>query len=107
MKFPSPSFCIFSAIFLMGTVSHSFANESIKGAYKASALVGKSVRNLQGKELGQIEELVIATTGEVAYAVLSFGGFLGMGDKLFAVPWTALAHSPDGEFLTLDILPKR
>jgi hypothetical protein len=30
------------------------------------------------------------TTGRIAYAVLSFGGFLGMGDKLFAVPWEAL-----------------
>ncbi len=107
MKIYPLSTCIISAILLMAPFSHSWGNESIKGAYKATALVGKSVKNLEGKDLGQIEELVIATTGEVAYAVLSFGGFLGLGDKLFAVPWTSLAHSPDGDHLTLDIQPKK
>ncbi len=103
---PLPT-CIISVFLLMAPFSHSLANESIKGAYKVSALVGKPVKNLQGKDLGQIEELVIATNGEVAYAVLSFGGFFGVGDKLFAVPWTALAHSPEGDHLTLDIQPKK
>jgi sporulation protein YlmC with PRC-barrel domain len=107
MKIYPLSTCITSAILLMAPFSHSWGNGSIKGVYKASSLVGKSVKNLEGKDLGQIEELLIATTGEVAYAVLSFGGFLGLGDKLFAVPWTSLAHSPDGDHLTLDIQPKK
>jgi sporulation protein YlmC with PRC-barrel domain len=49
------------------------------------------VRNSEGEDLGKIEELMIdIPTGRVAYAVLSFGGFLGMGNKLFAIPWDAL-----------------
>ncbi|MEX2492465.1 MAG: PRC-barrel domain-containing protein [Nitrospirales bacterium] len=87
--------------------SQSLAEDSIKGAYKASELVGKSVKNLQGDDLGSVEEIVIETTGEAGYVVLTFGGFLGVGDKLFAVPWTALAHSPNGEHLTLDMEPKK
>ncbi len=57
----------------------------------ARTLQGESVRNAAGEDLGQIEELMIdVPTGRVAYAVLSFGGFLGIGSKLFAVPWQAL-----------------
>jgi PRC-barrel domain len=47
--------------------------------------------NRQKEDLGTIEHLMIdLENGRVAYAVLSFGGFLGMGDKLFAIPWSAL-----------------
>jgi sporulation protein YlmC with PRC-barrel domain len=58
----------------------------------ADTLVGDRVVNLQKEDLGKIEHLMIDLgTGRIAYAVLSFGGFLGMGDKLFAIPWSALA----------------
>src|SRR6476646_3483702 len=58
----------------------------------ASTLVGDGVRNSAGDSLGKIEHLMIdLQTGRIAYAVLSFGGFLGMGDKLFAIAWSALA----------------
>ncbi|HUY13651.1 MAG TPA: PRC-barrel domain-containing protein [Terriglobia bacterium] len=57
----------------------------------ADTLTGDKVVNLQNEDLGTIEHLMIdLATGRVAYAVLSFGGFLGMGDKLFAIPWSAL-----------------
>jgi sporulation protein YlmC with PRC-barrel domain len=57
----------------------------------AATLVGDRVRNQEGEDLGKIEEIMIdLSSGKVAYAVLSFGGFLGIGDKLFAVPWGAL-----------------
>jgi len=62
----------------------------------ASTVMGKRVRNLADDDLGKIEEVMLdGGTGRVAYAVLSFGGFLGLGDKLFAVPWEALAYSDD------------
>jgi len=58
----------------------------------ADTLTGDKVVNRQKEDLGKIEHLMIdVDTGRVAYAVLSFGGFLGMGDKLFAIPWSALA----------------
>ncbi len=57
----------------------------------ASTLVGDQVRNSAGEDLGKIEEIMVdVASGRIAYAVLSFGGFLGIGDKLFAIPWSSL-----------------
>ena len=57
----------------------------------ARTLTGDPVVDQAGNSIGSIEELMIdVVTGRVAYAVLSFGGFLGIGDKLFALPWTSL-----------------
>lgn len=57
----------------------------------AQTLIGDAVFNDEGDDLGDILEIMLdMRTGKVAYAVLSFGGFLGLGDKLFAVPWHAL-----------------
>lgn len=57
----------------------------------ADTLIGDSVVNGQEDNLGDIKEIMLdMRSGQVAYAVLSFGGFLGMGEKLFAVPWQAL-----------------
>lgn len=58
----------------------------------ASTLKGDKVVNHQGEDLGKIEELMVDLDhGRIAYAFLSFGGFLGMGDKLFAIPWQAFS----------------
>ena len=52
------------------------------------SIIGSNVVNQQNEDLGKIEDLVIDTSaGRIAYAVLSFGGFLGLGDKYFAIPW--------------------
>jgi sporulation protein YlmC with PRC-barrel domain len=60
-------------------------------AYRASELIGMRVYNTADEELGRIEDLVMdVQDGRVRYAALSFGGFLGIGDKLFAVPMHAL-----------------
>lgn len=57
----------------------------------ANTLVGNDVYNHQGEDLGDIKEIMLdMRSGKVGYAVLSFGGFFGMGEKLFAVPWNAL-----------------
>jgi len=70
----------------------------------ADTLAGDKVVNRQKENLGTIEHLMIdVEKGRVAYAVLSFGGFLGMGDKLFAIPWSALAlDTVEGQFV-LDV----
>ncbi len=61
---------------------------------RVSKLIGTDVVNAKGEDLGEIEDLVIDTvTGRIEYAVLSFGGFLGMGDKLFAYPLTQFKPS--------------
>lgn len=57
----------------------------------ADTLIGDTVVNGADDDLGDIKEIMLdMQTGQVAYAVLAFGGFLGMGEKLFAVPWQAL-----------------
>lgn len=69
----------------------------------ASSLTGDNVRNSAGEDLGKIEDFVLDTeTGEVSYAVLSFGGFLGMGDKLFAVPLQAMRIDAEDKAMVLD-----
>src|SRR6204780_870747 len=72
------------------------ATEHVKKSYRrvmgASTVNGDNVVNKAGEDAGKIDEIMIDTpTGRIAYAVLSFGGFLGMGDKLFAIPWSSLA----------------
>lgn len=69
----------------------------------ASDIIGESVTNRENESLGTIQDLAIdSDTGRVAYAVLSFGGFLGMGDKLFAIPWASLDWSANYDNLILD-----
>jgi len=66
-------------------------NKRFRRVLSAGTLAGDRVRNSAGEDLGKIEEIMLdIPSGRVAYAVLSFGGFLGMGNKLFAVPWNAL-----------------
>ncbi len=61
---------------------------------RASQLIGKNVENAQGENLGEIKDLIIDVNNErVFYAVLEFGGFLGMGEKLFAYPVRAFKHT--------------
>ncbi|MEO8746328.1 MAG: PRC-barrel domain-containing protein [Rhodanobacter sp.] len=59
--------------------------------FSAQTLLGDSIVNSQGDKLGDLKDVVLnLQTGAIAYAVLSFGGILGLGDKLFAVPWSAI-----------------
>jgi len=70
----------------------------------ADTLTGDTVVNRQKENLGTIEHLMIdIEKGRVAYAVLSFGGFLGMGDKLFAIPWSALGLDTVEKQFILDV----
>ena len=67
------------------------------------SLKGTKIVNLDGEDLGTLEELRLhVDTGEVAYAVVSFGVFLRMGDKHFAVPWEALTVESDEHRIVLD-----
>ncbi|MCA9223064.1 MAG: PRC-barrel domain-containing protein [Planctomycetales bacterium] len=65
---------------------------------QADKIIGMEVKNADGKSIGEIEDLVVRTdSGDIAYAALSFGGFLDIGDKLFAVPWKSLHVKARGE----------
>jgi sporulation protein YlmC with PRC-barrel domain len=70
----------------------------------ANTLLGNGVCNSANENLGDIKEFMIdMASGKVAYAVLSFGGVFGIGDKLFAVPWNSLRLDMANKRFTLDI----
>ena len=67
-------------------------------------LLGSEVFNTEGEKLGKVEGFGIdPEQGRLAYMVLSFGGFLGFGDKWFAVPWEALEFSQHDQRFILDV----
>ncbi|TCT19146.1 PRC-barrel domain-containing protein [Thiobaca trueperi] len=71
-------------------------------------LVGNDVYNQSDEKLGDIKEIMLdMRSGTVAYAVLSFGGFLSMGEKLFAVPWTALTLDTENKRFVLNVEKER
>ena len=86
-----------------GKIVKNNPDNRYRNVLAASTLEGDTVRNPEGEDLGKIDEIMIdISSGRVAYAVLSFGGFLGMGDKLFAVPWSALTVDEDERCFILD-----
>jgi sporulation protein YlmC with PRC-barrel domain/Cu/Ag efflux protein CusF len=92
MKWTRTSFVAIGAIVAcsLALVTASFAEVNV-GAYRGTKLIGADVENPQGEDLGDIEDIVVdPQTGRLQYAVLSFGGFLGLGEKYFAIPWEAL-----------------
>ena len=85
-------------------IKKSDPDNKFRRVLAASALCGDSVRNSAGEDLGKVDELMIdIPSGRVAYAVLSFGGILRMGIKLFAVPWSALTVDEDEKCFILDV----
>lgn len=69
----------------------------------ASSLSSDDVYNPKGEKLGSIKDLMLNTeSGKICYAVLSFGGFLSLGEKLFAVPWSALTVDTENKRLIMD-----
>jgi sporulation protein YlmC with PRC-barrel domain len=69
----------------------------------ASSLTGDRVTNRMGEDLGKVHDIMIdVPSGRIAYAVLSFGGVLGIGNKLFAIPWSRLQLDEDRKEFRLD-----
>jgi sporulation protein YlmC with PRC-barrel domain len=74
----------------------------------ANTLIGNGVCNERAELLGNIKEIMLdMRSGRVSYAVLSFGGFMGMGEKLFAVPWEALRLDTENKRFVLDVTMER
>jgi len=86
----------------VGSVAPSFAADltpqpvsqvnvtQLADGYRASKLVGATVKNSANETIGKIDDLLVGRSDKVLYAVLSVGGFLGIGSKLVAVPYTSL-----------------
>ena len=70
----------------------------------SSTITGQKVHNLKDENIGNIKDLMIdLNNAEIAYAVMSFGGFMGIGDKLFAMPLKAFQFSDNDDTIRLDI----
>ncbi|HEY7489688.1 MAG TPA: PRC-barrel domain-containing protein [Candidatus Tectomicrobia bacterium] len=81
----------FLLIWVVTTLPASAAQDVSFPLYKMHTVLDQVVETPQGKNVGHIEEVVLeAATGHMAYVVLAFGGVLGLGDKLVALPWWAL-----------------
>jgi sporulation protein YlmC with PRC-barrel domain len=78
------------------------------GLMGADTLVGNDVYNDKDEDIGEIKEIMLdMSSGRVSYAVMSFGGFLGMGEKLFAVPWSALTLDTENKRFVLKVDKER
>lgn len=71
---------------------------------QVTTVIGNKIVNPAGEQLGNLKELVLdLEDGRIAYAVLSFGGLMGLGDKLFAIPWEALILNPKDHTFILNV----
>jgi len=69
----------------------------------ATSIIGDKVRNPQGENLGAIKEIMLnVRTGKVEYYVIEFGGFLGIGEKFFAIPFELLTIDPEDQVFIFD-----
>jgi sporulation protein YlmC with PRC-barrel domain len=74
----------------------------------ASTLAGDDVYNLKEEKIGRIQDIMLdMASGRIRYAVMSSGGFLGMGDRLFAIPWAALTLDAGQHRFILDVATEK
>lgn len=70
----------------------------------SGSLASDPVKNPAGETIADVKDLMIdLETGRVAYLVVSYGGFLGMGDKLFAIPWSAVRVDQHDQAVVIDL----
>ena len=62
----------------------------LQEGFRASRIIDQAVKNAQGEELGEVDDLIMSRNGKIKKVVLSVGGFLGIGDRLVAVPFKSL-----------------
>ena len=87
------------------TVAGTVATDETDRLISCDKVVGTAVYNLRGEHLGSIYSLMIdKISGQVAYAVMSFGGFLGIGESYHPLPWKMLKYDTrlGGYFVDLD-----
>jgi sporulation protein YlmC with PRC-barrel domain len=72
--------------------------QPVTNILKISDVIGQNVENAQGDNLGEINDVVVdPNDGHIIYAVLEAGGFLGLGEKFFAIPWRAFQTVADDD----------
>ena len=78
------------------TIVTTIASNTTGDVISSDKVEGTAVYNNAGDKLGSIDDLMIDKySGQVRYAVLEFGGFLGMGSDRYPIPWKMLKYSTD------------
>jgi hypothetical protein len=86
----------------------SVATEETNRLIASDKVEGTAVYNRQGERLGRVYNFMVdKISGEVAYAVMSFGGFLGIGDSFHPLPWRALTYDTRQDGYVVDLDKKR
>jgi hypothetical protein len=103
MMVTSPSFAESAKTTTMGT--HKIEAGTMKGGFSVlgSKLIGMNVENSQGENLGEVKDIIIDSTGKVRYAAVSYGGIMGMGDKMYAVPLDAFTFKREKDMFFDDV----
>ena len=88
--------------------SQRVATDETPSLISSDKVEGTSVYNRQGDKLGSIKTVMIdKVSGKVAYAVMSFGGFLGIGDRYHPLPWSVLTYDTNQDGYVVDIDKRR
>ena len=92
----------------INNVGGAVATDETDRLISSDKAVGTAVYNRQGEHLGSVDNLMIDKySGQVAYAVMSFGGFLGMGESYHPLPWRTLTYDTRKGGYVVDIDRKR
>lgn len=100
---------IYSTTFLPGKYGAvADDTQAIATLLSAATITGDEVCNMQDEKLGRIQDVVLdLTEGKIRYALLTSDRFLDMGDRLFAVPWSALKQDKENKRFILDVEVER
>lgn len=89
---------------MQNTIPSETLSITSRSLIAASRVRGTSVYNLIDEELGTVEDIMIdKVTGRAIYAVMSFGGFLGIGESLHPIPWATLKYSEEKGGYVIDL----
>ncbi|HEY1723370.1 MAG TPA: PRC-barrel domain-containing protein [Magnetospirillaceae bacterium] len=83
------------------------ADDQVLNKNESQGILGKKVLSGDGKDMGQIVNVIVDHAGQPRAVVVDFGGFLGVGSRKIAVDWNALHFAPQGKTdqVTLDVTP--
>jgi PRC-barrel domain len=88
----------------MADIAHDVSTRETARLIASDKVEGTAVRRSSGDKIGTIERVMIdKRSGKVAYAVMSFGGFLGIGDEYRALPWSVLRYNENLDAYELNL----
>ena len=93
-----------ASVLVAGTVLAQTAQPENRAVFSLNGLSGMPIWSPEGEELGQVEDILVdVQMRRLAYAIVSTGGFLGMGKREYIVPWNALQSDPQGTGLVVNV----